>query len=47
MVKELKTLPNDEPIESQKYVVFSFVTPENVKGMTECAFMFRGAFATI
>ena len=46
MVKELKALPNDIPIEGQKYVVFSFATPENVKGLTECAFMFRGAFAT-
>ena len=47
MVKEIKELPNDTPIDSQKFTVFSFITPENVKGMTECAFMFRGAFPTI
>lgn len=47
MVKEIKALPNDTPIESQKYTVFSFVSPNNVKGLTECAFMFRGAFPTL
>lgn len=43
--KELKTLPNDEVIESQKYTIFSFITPKN--GLKESAFMFRGAFPTI
>lgn len=47
MVKEISTLPNDTPIDAQKYTVFSFVSPSTVKGMTECAFMFRGAFPTI
>jgi len=46
-MKEIKALPNDQPIETQKFVVLSFVSPQNVKGLTECAFMFRGAFPTI
>lgn len=45
MSKEIKALPNDPIIEAQKYIVISFATPKNIKGLTECAFMFRGAFA--
>lgn len=46
MSKELKGLPNDPVIDEQKYIVISFITPKQVKGLTEAMFMFRGAYAT-
>lgn len=47
MTKQINTLPSDQIIESQKYVLYSFISPKKVKGITDSAFIFRGAFPTI
>lgn len=47
MTKKIDNLHCDKVIDSQRYVLFSFISPKKVKGITDSFFIFRGAFSTI